>query len=244
MEEQQQRESSTTALEESSSASSSRAALLLPSEHEEEGDSLFFDGDSKGGSEGKQEPQKTSLDDYYSNTNWDKEEDEVDKNEKPRSTLEDAVPMEKIRNGASNAISFLSWGYEKVAEQAHDVHEKLQQNENYRAASERVGEVYETKVKPGFEKVYDTAKPRFEDVRERTRPSIDELSTRASEGWTITRQKIGELSEACRPGVEKAQEKTREFFEVASGSQTTTGSAAAFGEPAENKENNETSTDV
>jgi len=151
------------------------------------------------------------------------EEDQDTAHAAGRSTLEDAIPLDRIKNGAQNALKFWQWGVAKV-----------QENETVQRAASKVGEAYE-QVKPGLEKVreattpvvdsirdgansaYERSKPKIEELRERSKPTFEELSAKAGESWTITKQKVGELTEACRPGIDRAAEKTRNAFNSVAG---------------------------
>jgi len=162
---------------------------------------------------------RSHLDDYYSHkprSSFDDEDDEFQQT----TGLEGAIPMDKIKNGASNAFAFWQWGVSKVAEQAKEVQSRLNENENFRQASEKMGHLYEERVKPGFETVregahsaYEKAKPAMDDFAERAKPTISDLSAKAGEGWNATKERVGQFSEACKPGLDRAAETTREAFE-------------------------------
>ncbi|GBG23955.1 Hypothetical Protein FCC1311_001742 [Hondaea fermentalgiana] len=157
---------------------------------------------------------RSQLDDYYSSnagaTSFDEEDDE---SFQQRTGLDGAIPVDKLKNGAATAFSFLQWGVSKVSEQAKEVHGRLNENENYRQASERMGSLYEERVRPGVEVVREGASSMYEKAR----PTVDNLAERAKpvleEGWTVTKEKVGQLGEACRPGMDRAAESTREAFE-------------------------------
>jgi hypothetical protein len=171
-------------------------------------------------------------------------EDEFEQHERESQEqgMHGAIPMDKLKNGAANALSFLSWGWQKVEEKGKE----LAANENVRQASARVLETYETSVKPrvletyetsvkpglerakasaapiienaaagaavAYEKAAEKVKPAFEDLRDRSRPVVSELSEKASEGWEVTKVKAWQAAEACRPGLDRAAESTRAAF--------------------------------
>lgn len=186
-------------------------------------------------------PQKTKakndervespIDDYYaSSMTWgnedsnelEKEQEEEEQNNSNRNMLNQAIPMDKINNGAKTAMEFWNWGFAKVIEKKNEIAE----NDNIKQATAAVGEAYETNLKPGFEKVkesattgyknvkeganelYEKSKPKVEEFKQN--PVVNEVGNKASEGWSFTAQKFGELSEACRPGIDRAVQSTRE----------------------------------
>jgi len=181
-------------------------------------------------------PAKTSMagakvdgiDDYYSNPSQSQDAQELvdsDDESAQKDLLNGAIPVDKIKSGADQALKFWQWGVSSLKERSREVTAKLQENEKVRAATEQLGDMYDTQVKPGFEKVvstarplvgsvkegainaYDKSKPMMEELREKSRPAVGELATKAEQTWTLTKEKVSELTEACQPGIHRATEK-------------------------------------
>jgi len=161
----------------------------------------------------KKKGEDNPVDDYNLDE-WSEDEEDHDDSS--------AVPMERLKNGAANALKFWQWGIQQVTEQA----EELKKNENVKQASEKWDQVYEQmkpgldrvregaevvggKIKEGATVVYEKSKPTIDELAERSKPKLDELSKSASETWEVAKEKAVLVTEACKPGLERAAESTR-----------------------------------
>lgn len=193
--------------------------------------------------------EASPIDDYYaSSTTWSaspRAADAPEDEDTEQDPLNQAIPVEKLKNGARTAMELWSWGFAKVKEKTKEISE----NENVKQATEQLSQMYGERVKPGVDKVVEASapvvssikeganslaeksKPKIDELRERSAPAIEELSVKASESWTITKQKVGELSEACRPGLQRATESTKKMFGAQSSGSFSAASSGEYEPP-------------
>mmetsp|Transcript_15925 Transcript_15925/g.19750 ORF Transcript_15925/g.19750 Transcript_15925/m.19750 type:complete len:201 (+) Transcript_15925:280-882(+) len=151
-----------------------------------------------------EEPEDMKKNVFY--TQYDDDDEEEIKEKTP---LEQAIPIDKIKNGATNAWEFLSWSAKSVKEQAAKVNEQLEQSENYN----KLMDSYEKNVKPklsevreGANSLYEKSKPKLEEFRENASQSAHNLYEKSQPALNSLQEKSLQTMEACKPTLIKAKE--------------------------------------
>lgn len=154
---------------------------------------------------GKQETtfydQRTEMNRNEMNQNVDDE----DRNEDP---LKNVIPMEKLKNGAANAMEFLNWGFQAVKEQA----DKVQETEGFRKLEEATQE-----VRKRASSAIEASKPRLNEfgnavaetatnAYEKAKPTLEEIGTNAQQSFETAKERVVQTTEACKPSVQRAAE--------------------------------------
>mmetsp|Transcript_15959 Transcript_15959/g.18641 ORF Transcript_15959/g.18641 Transcript_15959/m.18641 type:complete len:193 (-) Transcript_15959:661-1239(-) len=149
------------------------------------------------------EDPKEPKESFY--TEYEDEEEEL----VGKTPLEQAIPMKKIKNGASNAWEFLSWGAQNLKEQAIKANEKLEQNENF----QKIKHSYEESVKPklnaageNVKNMIEHSKPKLEEIKSSAAETANAIYEKSQPALTSLQEKSKQTLEACRPTIQKAQE--------------------------------------
>jgi len=142
-----------------------------------------------------------------------------------------AIPMDRIRNGASNAVSMWQWGFQMLKERANEASETIRNNENVKVvlakttpgveAVKGVASVSFEKIKGGASVVVDAAKPKLDELREKTQPTFETISKSAGQTWESTKESLESFGNSCKPTLDKANNSTREFIEKVSTGKST-----------------------
>lgn len=132
----------------------------------------------------------------------------IDAKEVGKDPLENVIPVEKLKNGASNAMEFLNWGISSLKEQA----EKVQDTEGFRKLEEATQNVRERAAsaleatKPKINEISQVVSEKATNMYESARPTLDELSTNAQHTINSARESVVKTTEACKPSVQRAAE--------------------------------------
>lgn len=128
--------------------------------------------------------------------------------EEPVDPLENVIPVEKLKNGAANAMEFLNWGISSLKEQA----EKVQETESFKKLEEATQSVRERAssaleaTKPKLNEFGHAVSERASDMYESARPTLEELGANAQKTLESAKEKVVQTTEACKPSVRKAAE--------------------------------------
>ena len=105
-----------------------------------------------------------------------------------KTPFEQAIPMDKLKNGLDTASQFFNWGYQNIKDTAKHVNEELDK-------SERVKDL-RNRIEPTFKSIND-------NFNENVRPKLNESVQAVSENVTS-------LYEKSKPTFTGAYEKTKD----------------------------------
>lgn len=134
-----------------------------------------------------------------------------------KDMFENVIPVDKIKNGASNAMQFLNWGLSNLKEQA----EKFQETESYHKMNDVV-----LKVKERANTAYEAGKPKLKEFSENisskaaaayesSKPALEEFAESAKATLATAKEKVIVATEACKPSVQRAAEVANHKIESA-----------------------------
>ena len=149
---------------------------------------------------------------YDQRTEMSRESINVESTEKGEDNdvdpLENVIPVEKLKNGAANAMEFLNWGISSLKEQA----EKVQETESFRKLEEATHSVRERAAsaleatKPKINEIGQVVSDKATNMYESAKPTLDEISTNAQQTLNSAKESMVKTTEACKPSVRKAAE--------------------------------------
>lgn len=145
---------------------------------------------------------------YDQRTEMSREGIQKEDSEEITDPLENVIPVEKLRNGAANAMEFLNWGMSSLKEQA----EKVQETEGFKKLEEATQSVRERAAsaleatKPKLNEIGQAVSEKASNIYETAKPTLDEISTNAQQTFESAKESVVKTTEACKPSVQRAAE--------------------------------------
>lgn len=147
-----------------------------------------------------------------------------DEDGRPKSALEQAIPIDQLRQGTAAAASFFSWGFSQVREKAVEAHEEVSKSGGYARASTFVNQTASQ-----ANTVIEQASAGIEQVGCQAKANLDQLGTQANDGISKISNDLQPAlndavaaAEAMKPKLREAKETARSsLFGFAAGAAKT-----------------------